>query len=116
MERSARRIDKSRDFFLAQNRRKAKCSFGLGRLGNTPGLFESIGIEKSQSGEIPGNTAWRQLPLLKQFGLVFANVSWPQTVRWTVEASSKIFNCPDVRTCGMLRVVTTLEFLQHHFS
>jgi hypothetical protein len=26
------------------------------------------------------------------------------------------FDCADVRTCGSLGVITTLEFLQHHFS
>jgi len=29
---------------------------------------------------------------------------------------SKIFDCADVIACGMLRVVSTLEFLQHHFA
>jgi hypothetical protein len=33
-----------------------------------------------------------------------------------VEASSKIFDCPDVVACGMFGVITTLEFVQHHFS
>jgi hypothetical protein len=48
--------------------------------------------------------------------LVFANVLWPQAVRWTVEASGKIFNGADLRTCGIFCVNTTLEFFQHHFS
>src|SRR6266849_8348956 len=39
-----------------------------------------------------------------------------QAVRRTVESSSKIFDCVDVGTCGMLSVITTLEFFQHHFS
>src|SRR5580704_10272717 len=33
-----------------------------------------------------------------------------------VEASSKIFDCAEVVACGMLPVITLLEFLQHHFS
>src|SRR4029077_18208033 len=57
-----------------------------------------------------------QLLLLKQLGLIFANVPRAQAVRRTVESSSKIFECADVVACGMLRVITTLEFLQHHFS
>src|SRR5215472_7898868 len=39
-----------------------------------------------------------------------------QTVRRTVEVSSKILDCPDVVAYGVFREVTTLEFLQHHFS
>jgi hypothetical protein len=30
--------------------------------------------------------------------------------------SSKILDCADVRTCGMLSVITALEFFQHYFS
>src|SRR6201987_878877 len=39
-----------------------------------------------------------------------------QAVRRTVEVSSKILDGPDVVAYGMRREVTTLEFLQHHFS
>src|ERR1700731_2479443 len=116
MERSVRRIDESCDFFLAQNRRKVKCSFRVGSLGDAPGLLESLGIEKSQSRQMLRNGARRQLPLLKQLGLVFANMPQAQTVRRAVEASRKIFDCADVVACGSLCVVTTLEFLQHHFA
>ena len=97
---SERRIDESRDFFLAQDRRKVKCSFRIGSLGDAPGLFESLDVEETQSGQTYRNGARRQLPLLKQFGLVFTNVSRPQAVRRAVEASSKIFDCADVIACG----------------
>ena len=30
--------------------------------------------------------------------------------------SSKILDCADVGTCGMLSVITALEFFQHYFS
>jgi len=39
--------------------------------------------------------SWRQLPLLEQLGLVFANVPQAQAVRRAVEVSSKIFDCAD---------------------
>src|ERR1700758_3063393 len=39
-----------------------------------------------------------------------------QAVRRTVEVSSKILDGTDVVAYGMRRKVTTLEFLQHHFS
>jgi hypothetical protein len=58
----------------------------------------------------------RQLPLLKQFGLIFTNVPGTQAVRPAVESSGKIFDCADIGACGMLREITALEFLQHHFS
>src|ERR1700730_4447283 len=37
-------------------------------------------------------------------------------MRGAVEVSSKILDCADVRTCGMLSVITALEFFQHHFA
>ena len=46
---SERRIDELRDFFLAQDRRKVKCSFRIGSLGDAPGLLESLGVEEPQS-------------------------------------------------------------------
>src|SRR6266404_942193 len=113
---SERSIDELRDFFLAQDRRKVKWSFRIGSLGDAPVLFESLDVEKPQCREAVIYGTRRQLVLLKQLGLVFTNVPQAQTVRRTVESSSKIFDCADVIACGMLRVVTTLEFLQHHFA
>src|SRR6266478_9947826 len=113
---SERRIDESRDFFLAQDRRKVKCSFRIGGLGNTPGFFESLDVEKPQRREAVIHGTRRQLLLLKQLSLVFTNVSQAQTVGRSVESSTKIFDCADVIPYGIFRVITTLEFLQHHFA
>src|ERR1700686_5602775 len=105
---SERSIDELRDFFLAQDRRKVQCSFRIRSLGDAPGLFESLDVEKPQRREAVIHGTRRQLLLLKQLRLVFTNVSQAQTVGRTVESSSKIFDCADVIACGMLRVVTTL--------
>src|ERR1700724_936213 len=109
-----RSIDESRDFFLAQDRRKGKWSFRMGSLGNAPLLFESLDVEKPERREAVIHGTRRQLLLLNQLSLVLTNVPQAQTVRRTVESSSKIFDCADVIACGMLRVVTTLELLKHH--
>jgi hypothetical protein len=58
----------------------------------------------------------RQLALLEQLGLIFANVPKAQAIGRTVESPSKIFDCPDVVACGILRIITALEFFQHHFA
>src|SRR5216684_7736492 len=62
------------------------------------------------------NGARGQLPFLKQLGLVFTNVSRAQAIRRAVESSREIFDYADVEACGIFRIITTLEFLQHHFS
>ncbi len=54
---SERRIDESRDFFLAQDRRKMKCSFRIGSLGDAPALLERLGVEKTQSRQVVRNGA-----------------------------------------------------------
>src|SRR5216683_1533145 len=113
---SERSIDESRDFFLAQDRRKVKWSFRIGSLGDAPGLFESLDVEKPQRREAVIHSTRRQLLLLKQLRLVFTNVSQAQTVRRTVESSREIFNCAEVIPYGIFRVITTLEFLQHHLA
>src|SRR5260370_22692014 len=103
---SERSIDESRDFFLAQDRRKVKWSFRIGSFGNAPGLFESLDVEEPQRRETVINGARRQLSCLKQLSLVFTNMPQTQAVRPTVESSSKIFDCANVIACGMLRLVT----------
>src|SRR5713226_1189451 len=116
MEGSASRIDESRHFFLAQDRWNVLGSFRIGGLGCAPTLLESLGIEEPQSREIYRNGARRQLALLEQFRLVFANLRGAQTVWRTLEASREIFHYPDVTAYGSFSVITTLEIFQHHFA
>src|SRR5207253_7080889 len=92
MKGSASRIDESRHFFLAHDRWNVPGSFRIGGLGCAPALLESLGIEEPQSRKIYRNGARRQLSLLEQFRLVFANLLGAQTVWRTLEASREIFH------------------------
>src|ERR1700689_1026026 len=116
MAGSKSRVAQLGDFFLAENRRQALCLFRFGCFGDGPSLAQSLGVEESQSRQMYRNGARLQLPPLKQLGLIFTNVPRAQAVERKVESSRKIFDCADVVACGMLRVIATLEFLQHHFS
>ena len=78
-------------------------------------LLERLDVEKPQSRQTSPPTR-RQLPYVKQLGLIFTNVPRTQAVRGTVESSSKIFDCVDVVRMVFFRVITTLEFLQHQFT
>jgi hypothetical protein len=49
---SERRIDESRDFFLAQDRRKVKGSLRIGSLSGAPGLVECLAVEKTQGRQV----------------------------------------------------------------
>src|ERR1700688_231237 len=87
MIRSQSCVDESRDFFLAEDRRKVKPFFRIGRLGDAPGFLESFDVEESQSCQSLRNRARRQLALLEQLGLIFTNVFWAQTIWRTLESS-----------------------------
>jgi hypothetical protein len=63
--RSQSCVDESRDFFPAEDRRKVKCFFRVGRLGDAPGFLGSLDVEESQSCQSLRNGARRQLPLLE---------------------------------------------------
>src|SRR5450432_3855578 len=103
-------VDQLRDFLLAEDRRDAMCLFRIGRFGHAPGPVESLGVEKTQSRQVGRDSLRRQVPLLKQLRLIFANLPRPQAVRREIESSSKILDRADVRTCGIFRVITALEF------
>ena len=74
MEGSASGIDESCDFLLAEDRWKVVVLFRIGSLGDAPGFLERLDVEKAQSRQVVRNGTRRQLPLLEQVGLVFANV------------------------------------------
>jgi hypothetical protein len=93
-----------------------KYLFRVGSLGNAPRLLESLNVEEPQSGQTLRNGARRQFSLLEQLGLIFANMFRAQTIGRTPESPREIFNSADVTACCIFRVITTLEFLQHHFA
>jgi len=59
MIRSQSCVDESRDFFPAEDRRKVKPFFRIGRLGDAPGFLESFDVEESQSCQSLRNRARR---------------------------------------------------------
>ena len=56
------------------------------------------------------------MAVLEQMHLPGPDVLRPQLVGRLVEVLGEGLHRPDVRLYGSLRVITTLEFLQHHFS
>src|SRR5712671_7302119 len=116
MEGSKSCVDELRNFFLTQDRGQRRYPFRIGRLGCAPDPLKCLGVEEPQSRKIYRDGARCELSLREQFRLVFANVLRPQAVRRTLEASRKTFHYPDVTAYGSFSVITTLEFLQHHFS
>jgi hypothetical protein len=48
--------------------------------------------------------------------LILADVVRSQLVRRAVKVKGKLGNCTQVTVYGSLSVITTLEFLEHHFA
>src|SRR6202011_4323624 len=57
-----------------------------------------------------------ELPLAEQIRLVLTDVLRTELVGRALEITREIFDCLDVKTCCSLSVITTLEFLEHHFA
>jgi hypothetical protein len=52
----------------------------------------------------------------EELGLVLADVLRSQTIGRAVEVLGEALDEANVTLCGSLRVMTTLELLQHHFA
>src|SRR6202022_1296531 len=74
MQRRASCIDESRTFFLAEDRWQVKGLLRVGRLGNAPGFLERFHVEESESCKMLRHRVRRELPLVEQRGLIFADV------------------------------------------
>src|SRR5260370_37278048 len=75
MQRRASCMDESRHFFLAEDRWQVKGLLRVGRLGNAPGFLERFRVEESESCKTLRHRVRRELPLVEQRGLIFADVS-----------------------------------------
>src|SRR5215470_11007644 len=91
------------------------CLFRIGSIGTAPGLLERLDVEKTQRGQTL-RYGTRRLSLLEQLRLIFTNVSRAQAIWGTVETSRKFLDGTKVTAYGSRRVVTSLEFFQHHFA
>ncbi len=109
-------MEESRNLFPAQNRRQVTCLFRIGSVSEAPGSAERLDVEKAERRQVLPYGIPRQLAILKQFRLIFTDVSRVQTIGGTAKSSSKIFHCTKVVAYGILCIITTLEFFQHHFS
>ena len=65
MEGSARGLDQSCDFFLAEDRWKAIAPFRIGSLGNAPTLLERLAVKEPQGCQTDRDAIRRQLALLE---------------------------------------------------
>src|ERR1700756_3424200 len=107
------RINKPSYLLLIQYGRQSPLTLGernvIGKIGPAQRLDE----EKTQRRGAAFDGSGRKLALAKQIRLVLADMVRAKPFRRTVEVLRKVFHREDVRTYCALRVVATLEFIQH---
>jgi hypothetical protein len=78
--------------------------------------LESLNKEEPQSGHAVHRSAGCYLALLEQIGLIASQLIRPELIGRLAKMASERSHVLQVLAGGDLRVVATLEFLQHHFS
>ena len=116
IEGSRRSIDELGYFFLAENGGQAIALLGIGSVGNAPGPLERLDVEEAQGAEMVGHRTGTQFVQSEELRLVLADVLRSQAIGRAVEVLSKALDEANVTPRGSLRVMTTLEFFQHHFA
>ena len=116
MHQVAGRFDQRGDFPLAQHRRQ------LARLLRQRNVlqhivpFQRFDEEEPEGGTVLHHGPGLQLPLSKQVSLKLPHMLGAELVRWLAEIRSQLVHHTDVRPHGTLRIISTLEFFQHHVS
>jgi hypothetical protein len=90
--------------------------FGHGEIFQQVAPFQSLVEEKSESSHVLLYCAGIELLVLKQVRLVLPQMVGSKFVGRLLEVLGKVLHDSQVAFYGILGVITTLEFLQHHFS
>jgi hypothetical protein len=110
------RVDESCDFFLTQDRRETNDLLRIRSFVRAPWLVEGFNEEEAQGRQPLRHRVGGQFSLAEKLCLILADVLRTQLVWPALEVSCKILDGADIGGCCTLRVIATLEFLQHHFS
>jgi len=104
------------DLVLAEHDGERVGPFRVRRLHDRPAAFEHRHIEEAQGGQSHGDAGGLQLLHAEEVNLVIADVVEAELVGGAVEMSSELLDCEQVRFSGSLSIITTLEFIEHHFA
>src|SRR5947209_8772746 len=116
MKQVAGGVYQSDRFFSRQNDRQAARRPGIRHLLDRVRSLQRLAEEETRRRRVQTDSADAQFALLEQVNLIGAKFFFAQLVRWTTEMPGKILHDFQVGVYGSLRVIATLEFLQHHFS
>ena len=84
--------------------------------GLAPQPFQRLDVEKAQGAHTLIHGVVGQFPNAEEMSDVFADLFGAELVRRSLEIVRKVLDGAEVGTRSTLCVITTLEFLEHHFS
>ena len=116
MKQVAGRADQQRYLIRAEDLRQLSMPLGHRDIIQQVVPFQCLVEEEPESGHVLLHRARIELLVLKQVGLVLAQMFGAELVGRLVEVFGKILHDSQGAFYGTLGIGTTLEFLQHHFS
>src|ERR1019366_2718571 len=116
MKPSLGRVDEGGHFFRAQDAGQWSRLLRVRCIGHAPGFLDRLCVEEPQSRKSLRHAGCGQLSFAEQIRLVLANVLRSELIRRAVKVTRKILDRLDVAVDGSLRIITTLEFFEHHFA
>src|SRR3974377_2104806 len=116
MEARAGRVDEVCDFFGTQNAGQVKWLLGIRCIGHAPRFLYRLDEEEAQRGQPLRDGPCGEFPLAKEIRLVLPDVLRTELVGRALEVTREIFHGLEVGAGCRLGVITTLEFLEHHFA
>jgi hypothetical protein len=103
-------------FILAQDDRQTHPFLRIRCLLDMPGPLQSPGVKEAKRCDTLSDGVVSQLAFTEQVRGIFAYLLGAELVGRTVEETREVLDGSHVRARGRFSVVTTLEFLEHHFS
>src|SRR3974390_1136046 len=116
MEARAGRVDEVCDFFGTQNAGQVKWLLGIRCIGHAPRFLHRLDEEEAQRGQPLRDGPCGEFPVAKEIRLVLPDVLRTELVGRALEVTREIFHGLEVGAGCRLGVITTLEFLEHHFA
>jgi hypothetical protein len=116
VKRNQRRFDQARHFFLTEDYRQVKSLLRIGRFLHTPWLLQCLDEKEAQGADALIHCVVGEFAIAEQMRDVGPNLLRAELIGWALKIAREVLDGPEIGARGTLRVITTLEFLEHHFS
>jgi hypothetical protein len=116
VERRQRCLDHAGDLFLREHGGQLVGTFWVGSVVYTPAPLQDGDEQEPQRGQTHSHTGGLRFADAEKIGLIVADVVEAEPVGRAVEVLGNLLDGQQIRSSCSLRVITTLEFIEHHFA